>query len=80
MSHSHPDCRKCSQDRISELLKEYDKAGYTWQWQPTGKTRERWWFGNKVRIQQEEVKLVQPPEMYPLPVSRWKTTRKEERK
>lgn len=72
-------CKKCDLERINELISDYRKSGLTFRWQPTDITRERWWFGNKVRIQQKEVKIAMPPESLPHPIVRWKTIRKEER-
>jgi len=70
------ECRKCSLEKIRRYTAELEDEGYTWEWTPTGETRKRWWFGNKIRLQRKEVRITMPPEMYPLAVFRWKTYKK----
>lgn len=54
-------------------MKELEDSGLTWDWKFTGETRKRWWFRGKIRIQQKQIKIAMPPDMFPHGVYQWKT-------
>jgi len=71
---SHPNCRKCNSEKLSQNMQELYDDGLTFEWQPTGETREvNRWFRRGTKIQRKEVKIATPPEMMPMGVYRWKT-------
>ena len=59
-------------EALAARIQQLRDDGYTFRWEPTGETRERWWFFGKRRIQQLEVKIDRMEYVY-YTVYRWKT-------